>query len=203
MVNPNSLTSFARSLKINHAHKKMKNKTIRILTFPAGIMTKPKRSQMKIQQTAFMLIFLTILFVMIGILFISFYMNSLKQNVNILNENKAIILSQYLYQSSEFSCVGSGLYCIDSDRLLFFNETKYKNLFPVTYIKITKVYPIEPEKKCTLTNYPNCNTFEFSFKEHNQTCKSSFVALCRQESNEQGPYKVCDLARFCVGYDIK
>jgi len=182
----------------------MKNKkAIRILTFPAGVMTKSKRSQLKMQQTAFMLIFLTIFFVMVGIMFSSFYMNTLRQNVNVLNANKAIVLSQYLSQSSEFTCAYSDLYCVDGDRLLFFNPTKYKNLFPVTYIKVTKVYPIEDEKICSLGNYPSCNTFEFNFKPHNETCYSSFVSLCRQESNDQGPYKVCELARFCVGYDIK
>ena len=146
------------------------------------------KAQLKIQQTAFMLIFLTIFFSMVGILFVSFYMNSLKQNVNILNENKAIILSQFLYQSTEFSCPDSSSYCIDSDKLLFFNSTKYKELFPVTYIKISKVTS-EPEIKCIQGNYPNCNTFEFEFKEHEKICKSSFVALCRQENSEQGPYR--------------
>jgi hypothetical protein len=163
---------------------------------------KNKKSQLKIQQTAFMLIFLTIFFSMLGILFASFWFSSLKQNVNILNENKAIILSQYLYQSTEFACSDSSSYCIDSDKLLFFNKTKYQSLFPVTYIKISKV-TLQEEQKCTLGNYPECNLFEFEFKESDKTCHSSFVALCRQESNEQGPYKHCDLARFCVGYNIK
>jgi hypothetical protein len=164
---------------------------------------KNKKAQLKIQQTAFMLIFLTILFVMLGILLASFFMSSIKKDVNILNANKAIVLSQFLYQSSEFSCPYSDLYCIDEDRLLFINTTRYENLFPVTYIKISRVFPIEAEKQCSLGNYPDCNLFEFNFKPHNETCSSSFVALCRQESNEQGPYKKCDLARFCVGYNIK
>jgi len=161
-----------------------------------------KKSQLKIQQTAFMLIFLTIFFVMVGILFASFWFSSLKQNVNILNENKAITLSQFLYQSTEFSCIDYSSYCIDSDKLLFFNSTRYSDLFPTTYIKIRKL-PFEQEKLCTLGNYPNCNTFEFEFEKGDKTCQSSFVTLCRQESTDQGPYRKCDLATFCVGYDIK
>jgi hypothetical protein len=176
----------------------MKNKFIEVIQRK---MTLSKSAQLKIQQTAFMLVFLTIFFAMVGILFVSFYMNSIRQNVNVLNENKAIILSQFLYQSSEFSCSNSDLYCIDSDRLLFFNLTKYNDLFPVTYIKVQKVN-LEPEKKCTLGNYPNCNTFEFKFQEAN-TSYASFVVLCRQESNEQGPYRECSLARFFVGYEVK
>ncbi|MEM3405702.1 MAG: hypothetical protein QW117_01875 [Candidatus Pacearchaeota archaeon] len=163
---------------------------------------KSKKAQLKIQQTAFMLVFLTIFFSMIGILFISFYMNSLKQNINILKENKAELLSRYLYQSTEFSCPYS-TNCLDSDKLLFFNSTKYKNIFPVTYIKIKKVSE-EKEILCKLSNYPNCNTFEFRFKNTKDIIsQSTFVVLCRKELTEQGIYDYCELSRFYVGYEIK
>lgn len=154
------------------------------------------------QQTAFMLIFLTIFFAMVGLIFMAFWNNSLKKNVNLLEENKAVILSKNLYQSSEFSCQDE--YCVDTDKILFLNASKNKNLFPVEYIKVYKIYPSEPEKKCNIVNYPNCNYYDFNFKNTNEIAgQGSFVALCRIEQTEYGFEKICDLGKFVVGYKVK
>lgn len=161
---------------------------------------KNKKAQFKIQQTAFMLIFLTIFFIMVGIIFMSFWMANLKSNSNVLKENKAVILSQFLYQSAEFSCQES--YCIDTDKILFLNSSKYSNLIPASYIKIIKIGD-NSSVPCTLSNYPNCNLFQYDFKSHEDTCQASFVALCRIESNAQGSYKKCELGKFCVGFNVK
>lgn len=161
-----------------------------------------KKAQLKIQQTAFMLVFLTIFFGMVGIIFINVWVWNMKKVANALEENKAVIMSQFLHESSEFSC---GSFCVDTDKILFLNSTLYKNLWDINYIKIRKVYPEENiDKICNKANYPDCGIFEYNFKSQEGLSAGSFVALCRYERTPHGfVTKKCELGKFLVGYAKK
>ena len=63
---------------------------------------KTKRSQMKIQQTAFMLIAMTLLFVLAGVFFLGFKLSGLKKQALSLEENNALLLVSKLANSPEF-----------------------------------------------------------------------------------------------------
>ena len=54
------------------------------------MVTKNKRAQMKIQQTAFMLLAVTLFFVLVGILILSFKFSGIKQSATELEEKSAI-----------------------------------------------------------------------------------------------------------------
>ena len=117
-----------------------------------------------------------------------------------MEENKAVVMSQFLFESPEFSC---GSYCIDTDRILFLNSSLYKDLWDVNYIRIRKVYPRNYEDEiCNKANYPNCGVFEFRLKSKEGLSAGSFVALCRYEKTSRGyTRKKCELGKFLVGYN--
>ncbi|HTY43955.1 MAG TPA: hypothetical protein VMC80_01820, partial [Patescibacteria group bacterium] len=79
-----------------------------------------KRAQMKIQQMMFMLLAITIFFVLVGILVLALSLGGLKQTSKNLEEENSLLLVEKLADSPEFSCEGSfgaKVNCIDMDKI--------------------------------------------------------------------------------------
>jgi len=167
------------------------------------------RAQMKIQQTALMLMAITLLFVLVGLFFLSFKMSNLKESVNTLEEKNAIILASKLSENSEFSCgeaFGTRLVnCMDSDKLLAFmaDSEKYRSFFGIKGMEVKKITMEEEENMvCTYENYPNCNTF-LIFEGEGGFTKTSFVSLCRKEKIGSYFENKCELAQLIISYEKK
>jgi hypothetical protein len=81
------------------------------------------------------------------------------------------------------------------------NRPAYKEFWPVAYIKVVKVYPSSTQEvACSLTSYPNCNTYNvYTSNIKDTTSTASFVALCRREKIE-GVQTFCDLGKIIIGY---
>ena len=81
-----------------------------------------KKAQMKIQQMAFMLIAITLFFVLVGLFIVSAAFSGLKDKAKQLEEQEAITLVSKLANSPEFSCGtaygGQKVNCIDLDKLI-------------------------------------------------------------------------------------
>lgn len=81
-----------------------------------------KYGQMKIQQTAFMLLAVTLLFILVGIFFIVFKSSGLKQTASDLKEESALMLVSKIANYPELSCgssFGSDVgNCIDLDKTI-------------------------------------------------------------------------------------
>lgn len=105
------------------------------------------KAQMKIQQTAFMLIAVTLFFVFVGLFVLGFKFSGLKQAATDLNEKNAMLLVSKLANSPEFSCGesygGKRINCVDADKVMMLkqNINKYENFWGVSDIKIRKIYP--------------------------------------------------------------
>ena len=168
------------------------------------MITKNKKAQMKIQQMVFMLIAVTLFFVLVGLFFITVVFSGVKESAALLEERNALLLVSKLANSPEFSCgeaFGSvKINCIDSDKAMALksNINRYTNFWGVDGIKIKKIYP-EEEDVCTSDNYPNCG--EIILITGRGTGVSNFVALCRKKNIEGQIHDKCELARIIVYYE--
>jgi len=168
-----------------------------------------KLGQMKIQQTAFMLIALTLFFVLVGLFVLGFGLSSLRGNADLLAEKEAQFLISKLSNAPEFSCGASfgniqEIDCVDFDKVMALKERsgQYEDFFGVSDIKIRKVYPPADETSCTLSNYPDCSTIHLFGEENKGTYVSTYVALCHKVPEDAGVSDKCELARMMASYEV-
>ena len=96
-------------------------------------MIKTKKAQMKIQQMAFMLMAITLFFVMVGMFVLVFRFSGLKESATMLEEKNAMLLVTKLANSPEFSCgeaFGSNrINCVDADKVMMLKENTAKYFY--------------------------------------------------------------------------
>ena len=165
-----------------------------------------KKAQLKIQQMAFMLIAVTLFFILVGMFVLTVYLSNLKDTSSILEERNAMFLVAKLANSPEFSCGsvfgGKKTNCIDADKVMILRENidKYSNFWGVENVEIRKIYPVSLDVECTLDNYPDCNIIKI--REGNLSAEfSNFVALCRKENIEKKVINKCEIAKLMVSYN--
>ncbi len=165
-----------------------------------------RKAQLKIQQMAFMLMAVTLFFVLIGMFVLTIYVSELKNSAAVLNEKNALLLVTKLANSPEFSCgeaFGSlRTNCIDADKVMILREriSEYEGFWDVENIEIRKIYPESENKICTLENYPDCDIIKI--REGSITAEySNFVSLCRKEAFEGESENKCELARLMISYN--
>jgi len=165
------------------------------------------KGQVKIQQMAFMLIALTIFFVLVGLFVLGFNLSKIKGTANELENKNALFLASKLANSPEFSCGNSfgnnKLSCIDLDKVMALKENieDYDRFWDVANIEIQKIYPVEEEIICTKGNYPNCNFIKLREKELSGVDLYNFVSLCHKEKQGENFYDKCEIGRLMVFYE--
>ena len=151
---------------------------------------------------AFMLIGLTIFFVLVGLFALSFAFSGLKDSKALLDEKEATLLVSKLANSPEFSCGGAfgtdKVNCIDIDKVFALKEEimMYKSFWGVEGIEIIKIYP-SSTGECTSLSYPNCEILTV-LESGGAIDKSTFVSLCRKEGAGGSFYDKCELGRLIV-----
>ncbi len=176
-------------------------------SFKIGV--KPdKRAQLKIQQTAFMLLAITIFFVLVGLFVLIFRVAGIRSTANVLAQDDAMLLVSKLANSPEFSCGQAfgteKLDCIDADKVMALkkNSEDYEGFWDVLNIEIRRISPkSEADIECHEFNYPDCNIISVKSGELGGYSVSNFVALCRKESLEGSVYNKCELAKLIVSYE--
>ncbi|MEK6823588.1 MAG: hypothetical protein AABY06_01005 [Nanoarchaeota archaeon] len=186
----------------------MAKKTTRVHS-KSWLLNLNKKSQMKIQQMAFMLIAVMIFFALVGLLVVTIGFSGLKEKATALQEKNAMLLVSKLANSPEFSCgqdIGSKENCIDLDKVFVLKNkiNKYKNFWGVSGIEIIKIYPKELQEKeieCISSNYPNCN--KIILKPGIGISAENFVSLCRKEFDSENDmtYNKCELGKILVRYE--
>ncbi|MFH1365160.1 MAG: hypothetical protein ABIH28_01080 [archaeon] len=171
-----------------------------------------KKSQMKIQQMAFMLIAITIFFILAGIFALTLRYSDIQKSGGLIQEENAMLLASKLANSPEFSCGkafgGDKIDCVDADKVMILtqNSEKYKNFWGVENIEIIKI-PLEyGGNVCSRgnhSNYPNCDRIRIFDKEIKGVDSSTFVSLCRKEAFEGESYNQCDVAKLMISYKTK
>lgn len=168
---------------------------------------KKRKGQVKIQQMAFMLIALTILFVIVGLFVASISLSNLKEAKEIANEKNAQTLVSKIANYPELSCENAfgrdRSNCIDADKLLALmkvGQKDYQKFWGVSAIEIRKVYPND-NTTCTVENYPNCGIIKLFSSKSTGNDRSSFVTLCRKEGFHGAFYDKCELAKIMVRFE--
>jgi hypothetical protein len=159
-------------------------------------MTENKKSQLKIQQTAFMLLALVVLFSIVIIFYFNFTRTSRVNEANDLMTQEAYSLLQKFSGNPEFSCVDSSgmVYCLDEDKLVALSNmsSKYKDYFSgIASLQVREIYP--SNKTIIIYNSPaNSATEEVLMY-------SAFIPLCKLQVFEGYNWQQCKLAKFIVG----
>jgi len=168
------------------------------------------KAQMKIQQMSFMLIAVTLFFILVGVFFLSIMISTMRKTASSLEEKNAMLLVSKLANSPEFSCgnsFGTSMTgCIDFEKLISLQGRKedYEDFWGVAEITIRKIYPSTGNIVCDYSNYPDCDIIEIVDKNVNkQPANSNFVSLCRKETDGSIVYDKCELALLTVSSEEK
>ena len=170
-----------------------------------------KKAQMKIQQMAFMLLAVTVFFIMAGLFIITIMFSGLRENAELLEERNALLLASKVADSSEFSCRSDFEIkgnCIDMDKVMALknNIGPYRGFWGVDGLVVRWVYPDIETGECTSDNYPNCGNITLVSPEGG-TGIANFVSLCRKtnENADGSPggeaYDKCELGKIIVFYN--
>jgi hypothetical protein len=164
-----------------------------------------RKAQMKIQQMAFMLMAVTLFFVLAGMFVLVIRFSNLRKSAQELEEKEAMLLVTKLANSPEFSCgdaFTAKTNCIDADKVMALKENieRYDDFWGIEYIEIRKIYPDNRDIPCTKDNYDKCGVIEvLSNKDLNLLPSvSNFVSLCRKESGDFIIYDKCELAKLII-----
>lgn len=154
-----------------------------------------KKAQVKIQEMAFVLVAVMILFALAALIFFSVKINSMKEQATLLKEEQTASLVRYISGIPELSwnCPG----CIDFDKALALSrqdKNAFANFFELDSLELEVLYPKQNEEFCVLGSYPLCSKLVIINKTGNFGISSSaFVTLCRWSSEKQ--QQVCALGK--------
>lgn len=223
------IVNYGEKIKMISRKKKGQMKTKKLKTSKSKILTVPEiskskkiskissfhlsrksKGQMKIQQMAFMLMAVTLFFVLAGIFILIVKFSGLKESASELEERNAMLLVTKLANSPEFAC-GSAfgstrINCVDLDKVMMLKENiaKYKGFWSVSNIEIRKIYPkLEGDINCNLGNYNECNLIRIYDTLVTGYDMSTFISLCRKDSFEGETYDKCELAIISASYEEK
>src|SRR6056297_282679 len=164
-----------------------------------------QKAQMKIQQTAFVLIAVTMFFALIGMFFLNMQLSKMEEAASELKAEEAQKLVSKLANSPEFLCGSSSAgetrgTCVDFDKAMALknNIEDYEDMWGVDGIELRKIYPVNEEGivECTNQTYPNCN--KITLIESERTGKENFVTLCRKADLGYYTKSKCELGKLIV-----
>jgi len=166
------------------------------------------KAQLKIQQMVFLLLAITLFFILVGLFFIGFKVATLQKDVVELKKDRAVGLVEKISGNPEFVFDGKSN-AIDADKLMILkNEQEYifledgrrKTLWGVNGVIVRKLYPSDLSLnpvECTQETYPNCDIIKI-FTTKSSTPISSFVSLCTKKRFQGVNYDHCELAELMI-----
>ena len=168
-----------------------------------------KKSQLNIQEMAFMLVALVIFFVLVALFALSILYKSLVESSNQIAEEKSLAAIENLAGTAEFICANNKPNCVDEDKIMALKDKKdYDGFWEFSSLSIIKSSGLSKKEqdlvKCTMSNYPNCDIIDIYDKNiANERLISSFVALCKREYENNYPYERCEIAKLVAGTEVK
>ena len=157
-------------------------------------LAKSSKAQMKIQEMAFVLIAIMVLFGLVALLYFSIRISGINKSASDLGELHAKEAVRKLSSSPELSGPDCDN-CIDFDKVLIIKErSTYRDFWGLDYLKIERIYP-DYSGECNKFNYPECKSVTIIDKENIGTPSWAFVSLCRNEAGNGG-YIKCELGKI-------
>ena len=153
---------------------------------------KKKKAQLKIQETAFMLLALVFLFALIFIFYTNYQATSLFAEKANLQKERAISLLTKLAEMPEFACSEGN--CVDEDKIAVLkNITAYEKLWQgMSSVKVMRIYPANQTR--TYVIYKKSGARE-------DITYSAYIPLCATKYLEGYVIKDCDLAKLLVSIE--
>src|SRR3989344_9674346 len=152
------------------------------------------RGQLKVQEMAFVLIGIFMLFVIAGLFYFSIRFSSLEGDVkdNRADEARALVIT--ITGLPEISWKGCSS-CVDLDKAFVLkNQKAYNEFWELDYLMIEKIYPESDKLECNRQNYPDCSKITLIDTKEIGTPAWAFVSLCRYDSDKRG--ELCSLGRI-------
>jgi len=170
---------------------------------------KSKKAQLKIQEMSFMIMAVFLFFVLVGLFAFALIYSNLNKQANEIAKQRAYSSITNLADAPEFICTGSRPNCIDADKVLALIEYEsknknYENFWPFTSLIVIKSSGFDKSEAnmipCTKLTYPNCDKFVVYDKHvRNEAFVSSFVAICRNDIDNNLVYEKCEIAKLIAG----
>jgi len=172
-----------------------------------------KKSQLKIQEMAFMLVAIILFFILVGLFVVSIVYKNLQDSAVQIKEEATLSAIENLAGTAEFVCTGSKSNCVDADKLMaLIGRKSYESFWDFSSLSVLKYSGFNKNEsdfiECNIQNYPNCDVFNIYDKSRllekdegkrvSENVIHSFVALCRREY-EQSPYEKCEIAQLWAG----
>lgn len=162
-----------------------------------------KMADMKIMQMTFMILFVFIFFTFAGLFFLTIQSGKITENYNALEKERVMSSTETIANMPELNCDSSRTLCLDEDKIITFTSmsNSYKNFWPVTSIKVTRVFPRGIEGRA----YPQSNYSYYSIydsKQKNIAEYGTFVSVCKVVKTEGVAQEVCELGRLELGIKI-
>mgnify|MGYP006302704011 CR=1 FL=1 len=183
------------------AHKKSKNFLVPSLS---------KKSQLKVQEMAFMLVAVLILFALIAVFSFTILSKNITTTSNELKQEKTKAAIASLASTPEFICPNNKPNCIDEDKLVILTSQgkELKELLGFESLKIIKQTGFNKEeenlKQCNTANYPNCDIYTiYQGQKQNIAINTNFAALCRIEKENNQRYERCEVIKIKAATKIK
>ncbi len=164
---------------------------------------KSRGGQMKIMQMAFMIVAVFFFFVLVGLFVLGIAFKDVAKSSEDLNRKQAISSLGVIASMSEFSFDSRESMTLDEDKLVIMTGDGgkgYENFFPVTSLKVYKVYPsFDREIKCPAID---CNYYDiYDSGQKDILTYSSFVSICKRVKNFGSVYDTCEIGKIVVGVD--
>jgi hypothetical protein len=163
-----------------------------------------KEGQFKIQQMAFMLIFVFIFFSLVGLFFFQISMGNLRSSAQELHIEQTISILNSVTELPELSCSDSSSGCVDEDKLYVLSSEDYSRLYgffwPVAYIRVYKVdsdFLTLGEIRCPGLN---CNYYDvYSSNQQAVQTFATYVSICKKTRKEGYVFNECEMGKLEVG----
>jgi len=166
------------------------------------VLISSKKAQFKIQQMAFMLVFVFIFFSLVGLFFLQINLGSLRSSA--IEFERKQVLSALLSWSElpELSCADGRSNCIDEDKIYILGLEKYTRVYssfwPVSSIKVYLVNT----NATSLVRCPqvDCNYYlVYDSGQESLVEYAGYVSVCRTERRENLIMRSCEMGKLAVG----
>ena len=173
------------------------------------VLKNSRKAQFKIQQMAFMIIFVFIFFVLVGLFFLQMNLMNIRSSAAQLEREQAIMGLLSWAELPELSCSDTRSGCIDKDKVFALSDQNlsilYRNFWPVASIRIYLIDTnLTEEVRCTSSNSRNCNYFNVFDSGQQQTqLQGTYVSLCETVRRENQAFRECEIAILSIGQRIR
>jgi len=156
-----------------------------------------RQGQLKIQQMTFMLLAVTLFFILVLLFYLAVKTAGLSEDALELEKDKAARLVTKIASSPEFGFEGVAK-GVDVDKVMILrNNKEYENFWGIDGIIIRKLYPVAEDRECEFNNYPDCNIIKL-FTNRGGAPISSYVSLCRKMGKDGSSYNQCEVGLMMI-----